>query len=282
MGFGRWLFKKLSNFYSKETKDPSHAYLCDFDRVCHEIIPGDVLLMEGTNRISRYIKALTHSPWTHAALYIGRLHSIEDPKMREKVRKYYHGSAGQQLLIDTRVGEGTRIRPINAYKTDHIRICRPTGLSHSDTQRVINYAINHLGYSYDTRHFVDLARFLLRSHWFIPRRWRSSLFQHLTPDQTTRDICSGLIAEAFASIRFPVLPYIRQGKEQKIELIHRNPKLFTPSDFDYSPYFSIIKYPIFRFTDHGPYHDLPWQEGYLSQDDGIVVENKKDQKPPKT
>lgn len=271
MGLGNWLFKHISNYYAKETKDDKREYLCDFDRISHEIIPGDVLLVEGTNRISRYIKAITLSPWTHASLYIGRLHSIEDPKMRELVRKHYHGSAGQQLIVDTIVGQGTNIRPVSYYKSHHIRICRPTGLSHSDAQKVINYAIKHVGFSYNTRHFLDLARFLLTNHWFIPRRFKSSLFTQETDNQTTKDICSGLIAEAFTSVRFPVLPHVRKTENDKVEVINRNPRLFTPSDFDYSPYFSIIKYPIFRLGDHGPYHDLPWRDDLLSHDEGIIT-----------
>ena len=86
-----------------------------------------------------------------------------------------------------------------------------------------------------------------------------------------------MIAEAFLSIKFPVLPYVRpvEGGGQGVEFIHRNTKLFIPSDFDYSPYFAIIKYPIFRFTDHGPYHDLPWREDLISHDEGIVTPSNK-------
>ena len=33
--------------------------------------PGDVLLVEGSSRISAAIKYLTQSTWSHAALYVG-------------------------------------------------------------------------------------------------------------------------------------------------------------------------------------------------------------------
>ncbi len=283
MGLGSWLFKKISNFYTEPTKDDKRAYLCDFDRICHEIIPGDVLLVEGTNRISNIIKKVTQSPWTHAAIYIGRLHSIEDPKLREIVRKYYHGSAQRQLLVETIVGRGTLISPISFYKNHHIRICRPTGLSHKDAQTVIGFAIRHVGHTYDTRHFLDLGRFLLASRWFIPRRWKSSLFEKKEDgNKAAEDICSSMIAEAFNSVNFPILPLIRTDNKQHLEMIHRNPKLYTPSDFDYSPYFSIIKYPIFHLAGHGPYRDLPWREDLISHDEGIVTnvepqQNKSDQ-----
>jgi hypothetical protein len=274
MGIGSWLFKKITNYFNKESKHTNNrSYLCDFDRVCHEIIPGDVLLIEGRNRISNVIKRITHSRWTHAALYIGRLHSIEDPELREHVRQYYHGSASNQLLVETIVGKGTLINATPHYKDYHIRICRPVGLSHSDAQKIIGFAIRHLGHTYDVRHFIDLGRFLLSSRWFIPRLWRSSLFNNIK-NQTNKDVCSSMLAEAFTSVNFPVLPLIRSNKDKDMEMIHRNPKLFTPSDFDYSPYFSIIKYPIYPNTHDGPYHHFPWREDLISHDED-VVETKK-------
>ena len=81
MRITQWLAKKIGNYLIKDIDADNRAYLCDFDRICHEIIPGDVLLVEGANRISRIIKRVTHSPWTHAALYIGRVHSIENPEL---------------------------------------------------------------------------------------------------------------------------------------------------------------------------------------------------------
>ena len=35
------------------------------------LAPGDVLLVEGNSHISRVIKYLTQSTWSHAALYVG-------------------------------------------------------------------------------------------------------------------------------------------------------------------------------------------------------------------
>jgi hypothetical protein len=35
--------------------------------------------------------------------------------------------------------------------------------------------------------------------------------------------------------------------------------LCTPSDFDYSPYFEIIKYPFVDFRHDQDYHLLPWE-----------------------
>ena len=44
-----------------------------------------------------------------------------------------------------------------------------------------------------------------------------------------------------------------------MQLFMRNPKLCTPSDFDYSPYFDIIKYPFLDFHHHADQRLLPWQ-----------------------
>jgi len=269
----------------KEVSASRHEFLSNFDRISHEIIPGDILLIEGTNRVSEVIKNFTHSPWTHAALYIGRLHSIEDPKMRELVRKHYHGSAQQQLLVETIIGKNMEINPISIYKHHHIRICRPMGISHSDSQNVINFAIKRLGHTYNVRHIFDLGRFMMAGRWFMPHRWRSSLFEN-EPSEATKDICSSMLAEAFLSVKFPILPLIRRKKEDggggrdrdEYEIINRNPKLFIPSDFDYSPYFSIIKYPMFALEGPGPYRDLPWNEDLISHDDEGIVASKR--KPP--
>ena len=176
MALSSWLIGRISNYLSKEKhKEPS--YLCDFGRICHEIRPADVLLFEGENRISKIIQRITHSPWTHAALYIGRLHDIDDPQTREYVHKHYQGKLNDQLLIESFIGKGTIITPISEYKNDHIRICRPTGLSHQDAQKVIGTASKSLGKNYSLVHIFDLARFFLMGR-FMPGRWRSRLFNY--------------------------------------------------------------------------------------------------------
>ena len=42
-------------------------------------------------------------------------------------------------------------------------------------------------------------------------------------------------------------------------MVQRNPYLYAPKDFDYSPYFEIIKYPLFNPDEPLPYYRrLPW------------------------
>ena len=260
----------ISKFFLKKLRHHSSKIkprqdLCDFNRICHEIIPGDVLLMEGSSYVSQLIKQVTHSCWTHASLYIGRLHSILDLETRRMITDYCDCDPSDQLLLETWPGQGTVINPISKYREEHIRICRPTGISFHDTQEVINYAVAHLGGEYNMRHFFDLGRYMIASKW-LPARWGSTLFKKHKPTQTSKDICSALIAEAFISVNFPILPLILEEQGGKQVMIHRNPKLFVPSDFDYSPYFNIIKYPIFPGQEKGQYHSYPWDLTRINND----------------
>ncbi len=262
--FTQWLGRKVAGWLTKETA-PVGVPICDIDRLCYEIRPGDVILLEGRSRVSEVIKLITQSPWTHSALYIGRLYDFEDPDARECIQYFYDGDPNDQLILEALLGQGTIIAPITKYRHDHLRICRPKGLSPADAHKVITYTIKQLGSDYDVRQLFDLARFLLP--WrFLPRRWRSSLFQHNVGAQT-RTVCSCLLAEAFTAIDYPILPFVDRSKEGGIRLIKRNPKLFSPKDFDYSPYFDIIKYPYLGLDDLAAYRRLPWSEEELLYND---------------
>lgn len=270
MGFNlrKKIAAKLVNWLTQEY-ETLEIPPCDFDRIRYEIRPGDVLLIEGRSRISEVVKAVTQSAWSHSALYIGRLHDIDDPLLRADVVKHLQEDSEEQLLVEGLLGKGTIVSPLSNYKLDHIRICRPGGISRTDAQSVIRYAIERLGTPYDVRHIIDLFRFLYP--WsLMPRRWRSSLFAD-NPNEQTRTICSSLIAEAFSAVRFPILPHLKKDKDKGIQFLQRNPRLFTPRDFDYSPYFEIIKYPIFELSERSLYRHLPWAE----DDNSEQVEAKK-------
>lgn len=265
--FTNWVFKKFGEWLMQE-EPPLYEYMVDFDRVTYEVKPGDVILVEGRHRISRIISHITLSPWTHSALYIGRLHEIEDEKIRKKAAKHCHCSHEEQLVLESLLGKGTIISPLHKYRHVNIRICRPMGLAPHDAQSVIAFTVNRLGSQYNMRQIFDLFRFLFP--WGLwPRRWRSSLFQH-NAQQPTEDICSSMIAQAFESVKFPVLPVVTKEKE-KYQLIQRNPRLFTPRDFDYSPYFGIIKYPILPIEEAAAYRKLPWKVGFISDDHGHIT-----------
>ena len=123
---------------------------------------------------------------------------------------------------------------------------------------MIHYTLGHLGHDYNVRQLLDLARFMF-PYGILPRRWRSSLFEHNAGD-STRTVCSSMLAAAFSSVHFPILPVIQHTKDGHVRLLKLNFKLHTPRDFDYSPYFDIIKYPFFDHDDLTFYRRLPWDE----------------------
>lgn len=233
--------------------------LCNFERLKREIRPADVLLVEGRSRVSEVIKIVTLSPWTHAAIYIGRAVDIHDSTMREMLAQHYDGDPWEPLLVESLLGRGTIITPLSNYEHDHIRICRPSGLLVDDTERVVNFAVEQLGTDYDVRQLLDLAR-LSFPYAILPRRWRSSLFQH-NAGKPTHIVCSSMIARCFQQVGYPILPLIKTSNDgETMRFYQRNFRLFVPSDFDYSPYFSIVKFSFWGFGDEAAYRRIEWCE----------------------
>lgn len=275
----RKLYQKIELQLTQE-RETSDLPLSDFQRLRHEIRPCDVILVEGTSRIAEVIKVITQSRWSHAALYIGRLHDISNPVLRKKIKSIYDGQPDEQLIIESQLGLGTLIRPLHVYDKRHLRICRPHELDYRDSQKVVDYCIGKLGTEYDVRAIMDLARFYYPWH-FLPKRWRSSLFEW-QPGNHIKTVCSTMIAEGFARIHYPILPLVKQVENGKVRLFQRNPKLNTPSDFDYSPYFDIIKYPFMSFKSGSMdprYRELPWKgEGGLTEEESLFYIDKAQEK----
>lgn len=256
--FVHWLIHEPPGF---------HSSLTSFERLRYELRPGDVILVEGRSRVSDIIKTVTQSMWTHSFIYIGRLHDIDDPLLRDHILKYRHCSPHEQLIIESMLGEGTIVKSIDIYEGEHMRICRPRGITRKDSQKVIAYAIEQLGVDYNVRQLMDLARFMF-PWWFIPKRWRSVLFEH-NAGRPTQTVCSTMLAEAFARIRFPIIPVLHQDNHGEIRLLRTNTHLITPRDFDHSPYFDVIKYPVLDFDELGMYRKLPWdQTGVIQEHSG--------------
>jgi len=192
--------------------------------------PGDVLLVEGNQRVSAVIKYLTQSTWSHAALYLG-----DQGRSR--------GEDGAILnLMEAELETGVILVPLTKYSNYHTRICRPVGLSEEDRQRVLEFALGALGKTYDLKNIIDLLRYFLPPPP-VPLKWRRKLLA-LGSGEPTKAICSTLIAQAFQSVQYPILPNevhgeIEGGTTLKYKIRHHS--LFTPRDFDISPYFQIVK-----------------------------------------
>lgn len=258
--------KRLASYLMQQIESPKLQFF-NFERMLDELIPGDVILIEGRNRGSEIIKYVTFSPWTHSALYIGPIYKIKDESLRKKLSQQYPEHNEEPLIIESIIGQGTMVNSLKKYNQEHMRICRPIGLAHDDAEKVILFACQQIGKPYNVRRFFDLGRFLLKSK-FLPRLWRSSLFATDSRSHSSQEICSTMLAEAFASIEFPIMPLIEtDSKNNKISLVRRNPRLFTPCDFDYSPYFNIIKYPIFVLSTDTNAHELPWDQSQISNDE---------------
>jgi len=94
----------------------------------------------------------------------------------------------------------------------------------------------------------------------VPQRFRRRMIA-LGSGDPTKMICSALIAQAFRAVGFPILPSIsRVGSEQaRQEIYHiRDSSLYTPRDFDISPYFAVIKPTIEAGFD---YKAITWAAG---------------------
>lgn len=123
-----------------------------------------------------------------------------------------------------------------------------------DRTTVCRYAINRVGFGYDTKNIIDLMRFLIPLP--IPQRWRRRMISIGSGDPT-KIICSALIAQAFEAVRYPILPKItRAGSRQaRREILHiRHSSLYMPRDFDISPYFEVVKPTIELGFDYTALH----------------------------
>jgi hypothetical protein len=240
-GVGRLIVRYLQKpIHGYEPFTPS-----DPDALRQSLQPGDVLLVEGNNHIAGVIKYLTQSTWSHSALYVGPLAG----------RATADGEP--HVLIEANVGEGVVSAPLSKYIRFHTRICRPVGMTEADCARVCAHAIERIGFAYDLKNIIDLMRYLLPLP--VPQRWRRRLIA-LGSGDPTRLICSALIADAFRTVRYPILPKIkltgsRLAREEILEIRHSS--LYCPRDFDISPYFNVVKPTIARGFD---YKALQWAD----------------------
>ena len=254
-----WLWQTIVDWLNEIPKyNRNLQAINNFDHMLRDLRPADVILFEGRARVSEVIKIITLSPWTHAALYVGRMNEITNPDALAIIKKHYKGDPNEPLLIESLLGFGTIVNPLSDYTQDNLRICRPDGLSFNDQNKVVCFASEHIGMNYDVRQLLDLARFMF-PYAILPRRWRSSLFQH-NAGRPTNIVCSSMIARCFQSVNFPMLPTINTDKNDRLKFHKRNFRLFVPSDFDYSPYFNILKFPAWPLSMNEGYRDLPWTE----------------------
>ncbi len=247
IGLMRRLGRVLAHYLNKELPDYRPAAQHDLQTLTAVLQPGDIVLVEGNRRVSSAIKYLTQSTWSHAALFVG---SGVVPGVGDDA----------PMLIEADTERGVIATPLSRYVGLHTRICRPIGLTIADRARVIHYAATRIGVQYDLKNVFDLVRYLLPNPP-VPSRFRRRLLS-LGSGEPTRAICSTLIAQAFQSVEYPILPAISHRParpedpeycdECETEVFHRrHHSLFTPRDFDISPYFAIVKPSLELGFDYG-------------------------------
>jgi hypothetical protein len=246
----QYLGRRLAQFLAKPRERNSHIPTSPWGLLAATLRKGDVVLVEGSSRFSSAIKYLTQSTWSHAALYIGDTLGPPPP--------------GQEplQLVDVDVVQGVRTIPLSAFAGLHTRICRPVGLGEAELDALVGFMLARRGTTYDLKNILDLARYFIRTPPLPGAMRRRALA--LGSGEPTKAICSTLLAQAFESIRYPILPEVELvdadtagARRARREILHiRHHSLYAPRDFDVSPFFAIVKPRI----DQGfEYREMEWR-----------------------
>jgi len=218
----------------------------DIVELRRHVQPGDVLLVSGDQRVSEIIKYLTQSSWSHSALYVGDALARRFPDRRDELERRF-GDDASHLLVEALIEEGVVVSPLSKYLGNHLRLCRPCGISGEALDAVITEILGQLDNRYDLANLIDLARYFLPIS-LLPRRHRLSALRFRS-GRATEVICSTVIARAFARVGFPILPMpgvaswpSRRPLARHLRMAKRPLGLITPRDFDLSPYFEVIKF----------------------------------------
>ncbi|MDZ4252210.1 MAG: YiiX/YebB-like N1pC/P60 family cysteine hydrolase [Sulfuritalea sp.] len=246
-----WLGGWLARWLSGQAHVCSSSPATDLDLLARTLQPGDVLLVEGSSRISTAIKYLTQSTWSHSALYVGDALARRDE------------NGAPLCFVEADIVEGVRAVGLSLFAGLHCRICRPASLCAEDRRRLIENTCARIGHRYDLKNVIDLARYLIPTPP-VPLRWRRSLLA-LGSGDPTRAICSTLIAQCFQSVRYPILPRVSNRSIDSPEcpgcraeiLKIRHHSLFVPRNFDVSPYFEVVKPTLAAGFD---YRRAQWEE----------------------
>lgn len=247
-----WIGRRLARWLESESSGYEPYTPSDPETLRRTLVPGDILLVEGNQKISAAIKYLSQSTWSHSALYVGdALPEPEDGSERPR-------------LIEVNLGTGCIAVPLSKYRSYNTRICRAHALTPDDRKKVVEFMIARIGLKYDMKNIFDLLRYFLPMPP-VPVRWRRRMIAFGSGDPT-RAICSSLIAQAFEEVRYPILPEITrapgrasaQSRFSRREILQiRHHSLYTPRDFDLSPYFMIVKPTLEYGFD---YKRLVWAE----------------------
>ena len=245
----------------------------NFDALITNLQIADVILVQDRSRAKSLVSLITSSPWNHTALYLGRIEEIKDPAIKKSINDNYQFDPQTPLVIETYLGQGTIIRPLEFYRPYRLRLCRGLQLHQWQRTEIIRYGVSRLDCDHKNWPLHDLIKlavlYLLASKGLGKRLF----FKNVA--QATKATSSTMIAEAFGFIQYPILPIVKavpvgDHAPQKngygtanAKYFRPTPKLFTARDFDDSPYFEIIKRPYFNQLEFPQPRLYPWQQQEL-------------------
>jgi len=272
----RFVIRQFTRLLTKPLKNYTPRFPNDLAALKRQLHKGDIILVEGEQRVSEVIKYLTQSSWSHAALYIG------DERVRRHHPQLGHARAafGDEvnfLLVEALVEGGVVVSPLSKYRNFIIRVCRSHNLRKDHLPIILDDVLSQLGYMYDLKNVFDLARYFLPVS-LVPRRFRRKAL-HFGSGLPTQVICSSMLAAAFDKVGFPIVPQITSdnhnqpqrrsflgtilpfanGSHPRFIFRRSHPTLVTPRDFDLSPYFAIVKFNMIE-PSRFDYSKIVWAE----------------------
>ena len=275
--FRRKTFAAAARMLTKPRGHYNHLLRNDLEALRKCLRPGDVILIDGDQRVSEVIKYLTQSTWSHAVLYVGDALLRQRPTDRDALTAV-HGRDAHHLVVEALM-DGVIASPLSKYAGFNLRVCRPKGLRREDAERVMREVIAQLGLQYDIKNLLDLARYFFPVS-LIPRRFRRTALQ-LGSGLTTQVICTSMIGRAFQNVGFPIMPVLTpvpvparapQPRRLRDRLLRREPpspypgvfqhepySLITPRDFDLSPYFEVVKLELLEEPNFD-YRRMQWAD----------------------
>lgn len=241
---------------TKKTTDYFYRIPNNMKKLKKHIRKGDVVLVEGNQRLSELIKLFTQSHWSHNTFYVGDELIKKGSLHREQILSEF-GEEAEHMVVEAITGKGVIASPLNKYEFYNLRVCRPYGIDANDLNEVIRYVVGNIGREYDNRNIFDLV-FTLLPLGLNPWKKKSIEICIGTCDEFAVT-CSGLTAKSFHIVGYPISPAIKIADDEKIPIEDENPyghnytkrhfSQITPADFDLSPNFNIIKFNIIEDGD---------------------------------
>jgi len=262
-GIRGWLTDRLARYMSEPMGHYDLRAPNDLEQLKATIRKGDVLLVEGDQRVSAVIKYLTRSSWSHAVLYVGDELLRRGDDLKRQTRETF-GDAAEHLIVEA-LFDGVVVSPLAKYIDFNVRLCRPHRLRSDHLKTILDEAVDAIGWRYDLRNILDLAVHLIFIT-LLPGRHREQALR-FGSGTSSQVICTSLLGQLFYKVGFPVIPSVTYPAESasaqtplrrrpwswvvrrrralpRALYRRRHPTLLTPRDFDLSPYFQIVKFSL--------------------------------------